>query len=163
VNGIVRAIRGTLQWLLGADVELVTRLSPAPVRVSVDAAQVEKVLITLAANAREAMEGAGRLTIETARVKTATAIVHAHGTIPPGHHAVLSVGDTSAGLDEEIQARVFEPFFLTPEIDWKRSGAGLEMSTVYGIVQQSGGHILVDSGIGRGTVFKIYLTLVRDS
>ena len=108
-----------------------------------DAEQVERVLMTLVANARDAMPGGGTLRIETAEA---------------GPHVVMTVSDTGHGMDGPTLAQVFEPFFTTRPVG---KGTGLGLSTVQGIVHQSGGHVEVASEMGKGTTFKVYLPRVE--
>ena len=154
LNVIVSSIRGTLQWLTGKDIELVTELSPSLGWISMDPFQMENVIINLAARGREAMELGGKLTIKTASLKVNTDIIHANGIIPSGQYVKLSVSDTGKEIDKKIQARIFEPFFTTSA---KGKETGLRLSTVYGVIRQSEGHILVKSEVGKGTTFEIYL------
>jgi PAS domain S-box-containing protein len=158
LNAVVSGIRGSLQWLLGKDIELSTILSPALDWVRVDPQQIEKVVVTLVSHARDAMKGRGSVSIETANVKVNQPLAHAHGTIPLGRYVMLTIGDSSRGLDKDTVARIFEPFFNV--IGEREGDAGLGLSTVYGIVHQSGGYISVRSEIGQGTMFMIYLPRV---
>lgn len=160
LNALVTGLHGALQWLIGKDHLLVTTLAPGLDWVKVDPLQIEKVIVTLASTARDAMEPGGTLTIETANVTLETSLTHAHGLVLPGRYVTLALRDTGRGLDAEAQTRIFDPFFLTKSIETDvRQGLGL--SLVYGIVQQSGGSIVVSSERGRGTVFTIYLPPAR--
>jgi two-component system cell cycle sensor histidine kinase/response regulator CckA len=143
-----------LRRLISENVALVTTLAPDVHRVQVDPASVEQVLVNLAVNARDAMPGGGRLTIETANVDMDDTFAGAHVPMPAGRYAMLSVGDTGVGMDEATRARIFEPFFTTKE---QGKGTGLGLATVYGIVKQSGGYIWVSSEPGEGSVFRVYL------
>jgi PAS domain S-box-containing protein len=160
LNIIVSSIRGTLQWLTGKDIELVTELSPTLGWIKIDPFQMENVVINLAARAREAMELGGKLTIKTSSVKVDTAITHANGIIPSGQYVRLSVGDTGKEMNKEAQTRIFEPFFTTSA---KGKETGLRLSTVYGVVRQSGGHIMVKSEVGKGTAFEIYFKELKEN
>lgn len=158
LNAIVTSLRGMLQWLIGKGIGLATKLDQVLGRVNADPWQIELVIMTLAGNARDAMPAGGTLTIETANVTIGEAVTHQHGVIQPGQYALLSLSDTGCGMDAETLAHLFEPFFRTKG---RNKGSGLGMATVYGIVKQSGGTIVVTSEPGRGTTFRIYLPLVE--
>jgi CheY-like chemotaxis protein len=140
-----------LRPLLGTNISLETRLQAGPGQVWVDPAKIEQVIVNLALNARDAMPDGGRLDIGTE-----TRDVDDSGPASPGRHVVLSVRDTGAGMDERTRSRIFEPFFTTKS-SGQRTGLGLAMA--YGIVQQSGGYIEVESERGQGTAFHIHLPL----
>ena len=154
LNEVVESTRGLLSRVIGADVELVTRLARKLDGARADRTQIEQVLLNLAVNARDAMPGGGRLDIETANVTLRPRDVAGHIGAMVGPHVVLSVRDTGMGMDRETQAQVFEPFFTTKEVG---EGSGLGLSTAYGIVTQAGGHIAVDSRLGAGATFRVYL------
>ncbi|MBI4401007.1 MAG: response regulator, partial [Nitrospirae bacterium] len=156
---ILTAMEGMMQRLIGVDIYLVTNLDPALGRVRADPGQLEQVIMNLVVNARDAMPKGGRLTIETANVKSHDIPLRGQGVELPGRYVMLAVSDTGGGMDAETQARVFEPFFTTKE---RGKGTGLGLSTVYGIIKQSGGHIFVQSALGEGTSFKIYLPRLED-
>jgi two-component system cell cycle sensor histidine kinase/response regulator CckA len=149
LNDLVADTARMLQPLLGEDVTVVTRLDPALDRVRVDPAQIDQVLMNLAVNARDAMPRGGTLFLETANVEAG-----APGSAAPGRQVALTVRDTGLGMDERTRAHLFEPFFTTKAAS---GGTGLGLSMVYGIVQQSGGQIAVESEPGRGTSFRILL------
>ena len=150
LRAILAGTEKLLRRLIGADVHLAMPLAPDLGAVKADPGQLEQIIINLAVNARDAMPGGGRLTIEAANMVVETR---------PGRYVMLAVSDTGIGMDEQTKARVFEPFFTTKE---SGKGTGLGLATVYGIVKQAGGFITVDSEPGRGTTFKVYLPRVDE-
>jgi len=158
LNAVVTNMEQMLRRLVGENIALSTDLSPSLSRVKVDPGQIEQVIVNLALNARDAMPDGGRLTIATADAELSPAYAVAHPEVRPGPHVLLSMADTGHGMDDETQAHLFEPFFTTKD---RGKGTGLGLATVYGIVQQSGGHIRVNSGADRGSTFLIYLPRVE--
>ena len=153
VSSLVASWQALLVRLLGEHVD--TRLSlSATASVRIDSTQLEQVLVNLAVNARDAMPGGGRLTIETADVVLDGAGAQGRLGAPPGRYVMVAVTDTGAGMDEETLLQIFEPFFTTKPVG---QGTGLGLSTVWGIVKQTGGDIRVYSASGKGTTFKVYL------
>src|SRR5262249_6366800 len=122
--------------------------------VRVDQGQLEQVIINLAVNARDAMPNGGRLRIRTENVVTREPMQRGAEIMPPGRYVMIEIGDTGTGIEPEIIGRIFAPFFSTKSVG---SGTGLGLSTVYGIVRQTGGFVFVDSTVGEGATFRIYL------
>ena len=158
LNESIRESTSMLSRLLSEPIELVTILDPDLGHVKADPSQLNQLLVNLAVNARDAMPRGGRLTIETHNVGSDEQEAQRHSSRPPGNYVVLAVSDTGIGIDNDVLPHIFEPFFTTKE---HGKGTGLGLSTVYGIVQQSGGWLWVDSEVGRGTTFKIYLPRVE--
>jgi PAS domain S-box-containing protein len=160
LNEVVAGMERMLRPLLGEDIRLVTRLSVGLGGVEADYGQMEQVVMNLALNARDAMRGGGRLTIETLDVDLPEGYAYRQVglDIPPGPYVMLLVSDTGHGMSPEVKARLFEPFFTTKPVT---QNTGLGLATVYGIVAQSGGYIWVDSEPDRGTTFKICLPRVE--
>jgi PAS domain S-box-containing protein len=152
LGAIIADLSGMVHCLVGAEIQLVFR-NESTGMVNADQGQLEQVILNLAANARDAMSHGGVLTIKLSNYSSTGATPQ----IPQGDYILLSVGDTGIGMDLETQSRIFEPFFTT-----KRSGSGLGLSTVYGIVKQSGGHITVESEPGAGSTFNIYLPRIAE-
>jgi two-component system, cell cycle sensor histidine kinase and response regulator CckA len=159
LNALVADLGKMLSRLVGEDVEMVFRSGAVPEAVRVDPGQMEQVVMNLVVNARDAMPRGGTLTLETANVDLEAPLMATPAPVPVGTYAVLSVADTGHGIDAAHLAQIFEPFFTTKPLG---EGTGLGLSTVYGIVKQSGGHITVCSEPGQGTTFRIYLPLIVD-
>jgi signal transduction histidine kinase len=153
LNAVVSEVQPLLARLIGEHIELVVALRAGPLAVQADATQLHQVIVNLATNARDAMPGGGTLTIETELVaEDSPALPDEHG-----RYALLSVRDTGVGMDADTRRKVFHPFFTTKDVG---HGTGLGLATVYGIVEQSGGHVYVDSQLSHGSHFRIFLPLV---
>jgi CheY-like chemotaxis protein len=158
LNGVVSGLEKMLQRLLGEDIHMSSALHPELGKVKIDSGQIEQVIVNLAVNARHAMPDGGQLSLRTLPVDVAPGRPAPHDDVPPGTWVLLTVTDTGQGMDAATQARVFEPFFST-----KGEGTGLGLSTAYGIVRQSGGHIFVNSAPGQGACFSIYLPVTHEA
>lgn len=154
LNGIVRDMEKMLHRLIGEDIELKFDSCAELGKVKADRGQIEQVVLNLAVNARDAMPRGGELKIETANRELTEADSQRYRYVTPGHYVMLKVSDSGIGMDAETQSHIFEPFFTTKE---KGKGTGLGLATVYGIVKQSGGYIWLDSALGRGAAFRIFL------
>ncbi|HYD30420.1 MAG TPA: PAS domain S-box protein [Azospirillaceae bacterium] len=154
ITDVLAELTNLLRRLIGEHIDLKMTHGRDLGLVKVDQGQFEQVVINLAVNARDAMPGGGRLTIATRNLSTAILIRRGHEAVPPGEYVVIEVGDTGIGIPQENLQRIFEPFFSTKEVG---SGTGLGLSTVYGIVRQTGGFVFVDSRMGEGATFTIIL------
>ena len=157
LNERVGGMDGMLQRLIPEDVRIRFDLDPAPAVVRADPGQIEQVILNLAVNARDAMPGGGELSLATRLREVSEEEAAAHG-MPwrAGRYVCLSVRDTGTGIPPEVVPRLFEPFFTTKD---KGKGTGLGLSTVYGIVKQHGGWLALDTAVGRGTTFTVYLPM----
>jgi two-component system, cell cycle sensor histidine kinase and response regulator CckA len=159
LNHTVTDVATLLRRLIGEDIELLTVTAERPLLVDVDPAQFEQVLINLAINARDAMPEGGTLTMSTAACEIDEATAAATPDVHPGAYAMVSVTDTGIGIDDETKPQLFEPFFTTKEVG---KGTGLGLASVYGTVRQSDGFITVDSELGCGASFNVFLPLAVD-
>jgi two-component system, cell cycle sensor histidine kinase and response regulator CckA len=158
LNAAIAKLEEMLQQMVGQTIELVIVPGPELGYVSIDPAQLEQVVFNVVMNACDAMPQGGTLTIETANVEWDERQARRYAGMQAGSYVLLAMHDTGRGMDATTRSRLFEPFFSTKS---RGRGTGLGLSTVYGVISQSGGHIEVDSTPGRGTVFKIYLPQVE--
>ena len=154
LNGSITHLAEMMPRLLGEDIRLTLSLDPNLWSVKADPSQIDQVLLNLSINARDAMPHGGKLVIETHNIELDESCSTMHPDVPPGSFAMICVSDTGTGISSEAMPHIFEPFFTTKEMG---NGTGLGLSTVYGIVRQSGGFISVDTKVPGGTTFKIYL------
>jgi PAS domain S-box-containing protein len=160
LNSIVLGLDKLLRRLMDEDIAMSAIPGNNIGTIKADPAQMEQVIMNLVVNARDAMPKGGRLTVETANVDLDEAYATDHATVKPGRYVMLAVSDTGTGMSPETIAHIFEPFYTTKE---SGRGTGLGLSTVYGIVKQSGGYIWVYSELGRGSSFKVYLPRVEQA
>jgi len=160
LNDLITNLEKMLGRLIGEDVDLTTYLAADLAMIKADPGQIEQVIVNLAVNARDAMPKGGKLTIETDNINLDETYINKHRDIQAGNYVLLTISDNGIGMDKATQKRVFEPFFTTKSRD---KGTGLGLATVYGIIKQSGGNILVYSEPDKGTVFKIYLPMVEET
>ncbi|HEY2515666.1 MAG TPA: PAS domain S-box protein, partial [Polyangiaceae bacterium] len=153
LNEILRSMGKMLERLVGEDVQVGLRFAPDLASIRADPSNVEQVIMNLVVNARDAMPAGGVLLIETANVELDAEYAAEHVGTTPGPHVMLAVSDTGVGMDRATQSRIFEPFFTTKG---PGKGTGLGLATVFGIAQQCGGGVWVESEPGKGTTFKVY-------
>jgi two-component system cell cycle sensor histidine kinase/response regulator CckA len=158
INQIVRNTTTMLRRLIKENIELAVILEPNLDLVNADPGQIEQVILNLVVNARDALPKGGKLTIKTHNVQMENDLGRAESGILPGRFVLLEVADTGTGMDHDTQARIFEPFFTTKAVG---KGTGLGLATVYGIVKQNNGRIEVQSKLGHGSSFKVYLPAVQ--
>lgn len=158
LNQVIESFSPILERTIRANVDITMKLDPALGAIQADRTQLEQIIMNLAINAQDAMPNGGALLIETANVDLGVSPA-ASRDLQPGSYVILTASDTGCGMTPEIQNQIFEPFFTTKELG---SGTGLGLSTVFGIVKQHGGHILVYSESGRGTTFKLYFPRLEE-
>ena len=159
LNSLISEMEKMLPRLIGEDIEIIIALDPAIGRVKADHGQLEQVVMNLAVNARDAMPDGGKVAITTANAVLDETWTRSHPGSKAGDFVMLSVADTGTGIDSETLAHIFEPFFTTKE---RGKGTGLGLATVYGVVKQSGGYVWVESALGKGTAFQIYLPRIEE-
>ena len=153
-NKLVTDLQELVGRTLGAQIDIALRLEPKPWLCKVDSTQLETALLNLALNARDAMPEGGTLAIATSNRTVAAGGIGTAAELPSGDYVVIDVADTGAGMAPEVMARAFEPFFTTKDIG---KGSGLGLAMVYGFAKQSGGHVAIESEVGRGTTVSLYL------
>ena len=159
LNGLIQDMYRMLRRIIGEDIELVVETAPDLWMVRVDPHQMEQVLVNLVVNARDAMPHGGRLVIRTRNATLDAPFARAR-SMEPGEYVTLSVSDTGLGMSPEVMEHIFEPFFSTKP---PGQGTGLGLSTCYGIVKQSGGHLEVESRVGEGSTFTVFLPRARSA
>jgi len=160
LNSIVLNLDQLLRRLMSENIEMKTLVSNGVGAIKADPGQVEQVIMNLVVNARDALPNGGRILIETSNVDLDSTYTRDHAVVIPGPYVLLAVSDTGIGMTPDTVGHIFEPFYTTKE---SGRGTGLGLSTVYGIVKQSGGYIWVYSELGKGTTFKVYLPRVTDA
>jgi PAS domain S-box-containing protein len=160
INPVVQGMEKMIRRLLGEDIEVFLHLSPDIGLIKADPSQIEQVLLNLCVNSRDAMPGGGMLVIETRTATLDAGYQALHPGVQVGPYVLLCVSDTGEGMDQATMKQIFDPFFTTKE---KGKGTGLGLATVYGIVKQHGGEILVYSEPGHSTTFKIFFPQVNES
>ena len=159
LNNVVKNVTSMFLRLVGEDIEIEFRPGTAIGNIKADPGQIEQILMNLVVNARDAMPNGGKIVIETAQAELDEHYAAQHAGARAGQHVALVVSDTGCGMDEKTKSKIFEPFFTTKAAG---KGTGLGLSTVYGIVKQSDGYIIVYSELDKGTTFKIYFPRVRE-
>lgn len=157
MNAVLGDLSTMLRRLIAEDIELVISLSELPAYVSADPTQLDQVILNLVVNAKDAMPKGGRLRLQAQVVDFHKPCTKHTSSVPPGSYVLVKVSDTGTGMSQQTLTRIFEPFFTTKELG---QGTGLGLATAYGVVRQSKGYILVDSLLGQGTTFEIYLPRV---
>ena len=159
LNTVVEGMYGLLQRLLNEDIRHVLRLKSRLPNIKADPSQMEQVVLNLALNARDAMPQGGQLTVETFALRLGSEGFARYGGAPPGEYVCLRISDTGVGMSDAVKSHIFEPFFTTNSLG---KGTGMGLSTVYGIVQQSGGFITVETAPGKGAAFEVIFPAVNE-
>ena len=159
LNTVIQNTGTMLRRLIGEDVILTTVLAPSLSLARVDRGQIEQVIVNLCLNARDAMPQGGRITVETRDISVDEQYCRSHPACKPGQFVELSIGDSGTGMTPEVMSHLFEPFFTTKG---PGKGTGLGLATVYGIVQQAGGFITVDSRLGTGSMFNVFVPAIAE-
>ena len=157
LNTVIQNTGGMLRRLIGEDVIVTTVLAPQLSLARIDRGQIEQVIVNICLNARDAMPQGGRITIETRNISFDEQYCRSHPACKPGQFIELSIGDSGTGMTPEVMSHLFEPFFTTKG---PGKGTGLGLATVYGIVQQAGGFITVDSRLGTGSMFNVFVPAI---
>jgi two-component system cell cycle sensor histidine kinase/response regulator CckA len=160
LNALVTDMGDMLRRLIGMHIELTTNLATELDRVKAEQSQIEQVIVNLVVNARDAMPEGGKLLIETSNFNVTENFASSFPFLQPGPYVLLTVTDTGIGMDDKTRRHIFEPFFTTKE---PGKGTGLGLATVYGVVKQSGGSVIVDSELGKGSRFKIFLPQTQET
>lgn len=160
LNDSIKNIEKMINRLIGENIQIKCILNDDLGNIKVDPGQMDQIMINMVVNARDAMPNGGKITIETKNTHLNEEYTNHHIAVVPGDYVLLAISDTGHGMDEKTKSRIFEPFFTTKE---SGRGTGLGLSTVYGIVKQAGGNIWVYSERGKGTTFKIYLPVSKDT
>ncbi|CAN5827491.1 hypothetical protein BH11GEM1_BH11GEM1_08510 [soil metagenome] len=157
-SAVIGSLTRLLKRVLGPEGDLGLALDPLAGDVLADPSQLEQVIVNLAINARDAMTDGGALVIETEARTVRAPLHHRHGVVDARDYVLITVRDAGCGMADAILARIFEPFFTTKG---PGRGTGLGLATVFGIMTQSGGHVVVDSAVGAGTAFTLFLPRLR--
>lgn len=160
LNDVVVGMNDMLARLIGEDITFVVNPAPSPVVVKADISHMEQIIMNLVVNARDAMPEGGTLTVSTVNLKLTSTGTGQYAKVKPGNYALLSVTDTGIGMSEEVKTHLFEPFFTTKETG---KGTGLGLATIYGIVTEANGQIVVQSEPGKGATFEIYLPQMAEA
>lgn len=160
INDLLPHLRDMLRPLVGEDVAVMLQEGPLLWPIKADPGQIEQVIVNLVVNARDAMPHGGVITISTENTSLEFTDIVSEGAVPAGDYVLLTVSDTGHGMEQDVRERIFDPFFTTKE---KGKGTGLGLATCYGIIKQNGGHITVESALGVGSTFKLFLPRAHES